>query len=105
MECAAAAERSRQPGELRAERESFCVRFDPVRRRWVVSWKWAGGSPPCELFSAVDEYPMPAEARAEYEAELDSWIRNGWLCEYDEGRLGPPKGSIPLMAVVQRTKV
>ena len=105
VECAAAAEGSRQPGELRAERESFCVRFDPVRRRWVVSWKWAGGSPPCELFSAVDEYPMPAEARAEYEAELDSWIRNGWLCEYDEGRLGPPKGSIPLMAVVQRTKV
>ena len=38
-------------------------------RRWVM-WKWAGDRPPGELGGAVDEYPVPEEARAEYEAEL-----------------------------------
>ena len=90
--------------ELKVEKDDFVVTFDPVLRRWTVSWKWSG-SPPSALGGAVHEYPVPAEARAEYETELDNWIRDGWLCEYDERELGPPKGSIPLMAVVQRSKV
>ncbi|KAF0287342.1 hypothetical protein FJT64_001467 [Amphibalanus amphitrite] len=90
---------------LKIEKEDFVVTFDPTRRRWVMSWKWAGGRAPGELGGAVDEYPVPEEARAEYEAELENWIRDGWLSEYDEEELGPAMGSIPLMAVMQRTKV
>ncbi|XP_043239685.1 uncharacterized protein LOC122390607 [Amphibalanus amphitrite] len=90
---------------LRIEKEDFVVTFDPTRRRWVMSWKWAGGRAPGKLGGAVDEYPVPEEARAEYEAELENWIRDGWLSEYDEEELGPAMGSIPLMAVMQRTKV
>ncbi|XP_043231265.1 uncharacterized protein LOC122386281 [Amphibalanus amphitrite] len=92
-------------GSLRVDREDFCVTFDPVRREWTVSWEWSAGNPPPDLAGHVDEYPVPAEARAEYEAELDDWVKNGWLREYDESEMGPPKGLIPLMAVVQKTKV
>ena len=99
--CAATGEET----TLKIEKEDFVVTFDPTRRRWVMSWKWAGGRPPGELGGAVDEYPVPEEARAEYEAELENWIRDDWLREYDEGELGPAMGSIPLMAVMQRTKV
>ncbi|XP_043234701.1 uncharacterized protein LOC122388023 [Amphibalanus amphitrite] len=92
-------------GSLRVDREDFCVTFDPVRREWTVSWEWSAGNPPPDLAGHVDEYPVPAEARAEYEAELGDWVKNGWLREYDESEMGPPKGLIPLMAVVQKTKV
>ena len=36
--------------------------------------------------------------------ELSEWVSNGWLVPYDEQRLGPPRGLIPLMAVRQRNK-
>ena len=32
------------------------------------------------------------------------WIMNGWLIPYPQERLGPPKGLIPLMAILQHTK-
>ena len=92
-------------GSLRVDREDFCVTFDPARRQWTVSWEWSAGNPPPDLAGRVGEYAVPAEARAEYEAELDAWVENGWLREYDESEMGPPKGLIPLMAVVQKTKV
>ena len=90
---------------LRVEREDFCVVFDPTLRRWTVTWDWSAGNPPPELAGRVGEYPVPAGARAEYEAELGDWVEKGWLREYNESEMGPPKGLIPLMAVVQRTKV
>ena len=40
----------------------------------------------------------------EYENELHDWIERKWLLEYDENVMGPPKGQIPLMAVIQRNK-
>ena len=33
-----------------------------------------------------------------------SWINNGWLVPYPENKLGPPKGLIPLIAVIQQSK-
>ena len=82
--CVADAEEPPRKGELKVEKEDFCVTFDLTQRRWIVSWKWAGGSPPSELSRGVGEYPVPAEARAEYEAELDIWIKEGWLREYEK---------------------
>ena len=40
----------------------------------------------------------------EYERELLAWIQNGWLIPYPESELGPPKGLIPLMAILQESK-
>ena len=33
-----------------------------------------------------------------------AWIQNGWLIPYPESDLGPPKGLIPLMAILQESK-
>ena len=50
------------------------------------------------------QYAVPAEARQEYENELETWIQNGWLVPYDETVLGKPRGLIPLMAIEQDNK-
>lgn len=39
-----------------------------------------------------------------YEQELSTWISSGWLILYPEEKLGPPKGLIPLMAILQQNK-
>ena len=38
--------------------------------------------------------------RGKYQEEVDSWIKKGWLKQWD----GPVTGVIPLLAVVQPTK-
>ena len=63
-----------------------------------------GTSPLGHFFFRVPEYTIPARARAEYDKELQNWIDNGWLVPYLEDKLGPPKGLIPLMAVIQQNK-
>ncbi len=35
---------------------------------------------------------------------MKAWIQNGWLIPYPESQLGPPKGLIPLMAILQESK-
>ena len=47
---------------------------------------------------------MPSQTRPAYEKELRAWIDAGWLIPYPHKKLGPPKGLIPLMAVVQQNK-
>lgn len=49
------------------------------------------------------EYRVPDRIRPVYEQELCAWI-DGWLIPYPECKLGPPKGLIPKMAVVQQNK-
>ena len=44
----------------------------------------------------VSEYPVVAEIQNEY----TPWRGNGWLMLYPEDKLGPPKGLIPLMAIL-----
>ncbi|KAF0293263.1 hypothetical protein FJT64_008856 [Amphibalanus amphitrite] len=63
----------------------------------------------CELTEvaggAAGEPVAARPARPEYDAELESWLRNGWLQPYDEAVHGPPRGLVPLMAVPQANKV
>ena len=35
---------------------------------------------------------------------MQAWILNGWLIPYLESKLEPPKGLIPLMAILQENK-
>ena len=49
-------------------------------------------------------YAVSAEARREYDDELNTWNENGWLTPYDEAVHGRPRGLIPLMAVEQGSK-
>ena len=62
------------------------------------------GELPSHLKNGVSEYTVTEEARKDYEEELETWIKNGWLLDYDEEEHRPPKGLIPLMAVVQENK-
>lgn len=47
---------------------------------------------------------MSNKIRAVYKEELQLWFTNGWLIPYPQEYLGPPKGLIPLMAIMQSTK-
>ena len=70
----------------------------------IASWKWLNGLSPSKLSNRVQEYAVPCHARDAYENEILQWQQNGWLLPYSEEELGPPKGLIPLMAVVQEQK-
>ena len=48
----------------------------------------------------MQEYAVPCHTRDAYENEILQWQWNGWLLPYSEEELGPPKGLIPLMAVM-----
>ena len=81
----------------------FSVTYDRRNKEWTVSWKWANSHSPSKLNNSVQEYAVPCHARDAYENEILQWQWNGWLLPYSE-ELGPPKGLIPLMAVVQEQK-
>ena len=89
---------------MELEEPDFHAKFDRSSNSWTVSWKWAGDQPPARLCNTIPEYNVPASARAEYDEELRNWIANEWLVPYPEEELGPPKGLIPLMAVIQHNK-
>ena len=82
----------------------FSVTDDRRNKEWTASWKWANDCSPNELSNSVQEYAVPCHARDAYENEILKWQQNGWLLPYPEEELGPPKGLIPLMAVVQEQK-
>uniref|UniRef100_A0A5S6QCD8 RNase H domain-containing protein n=1 Tax=Trichuris muris TaxID=70415 RepID=A0A5S6QCD8_TRIMR len=88
----------------RIEEKDFTVTYNPATRSWTVVWKWTNGLAPEVLPNAIHEYPPAPNVRTEYEEELNLWVQNGWLIPYDEGKLGPPKALIPLMAITQRSK-
>ena len=89
---------------IELEQPDFRAEFDQRTKSWTVSSKWFDDQPPEKLYNRVPEYTIPVRARAEYDEELQNWIDNGWLVPYPENKLGPPKGLIPLMAVIPQNK-
>ena len=59
---------------------------------------------PEQLLNVIPEYSVPDNIKTVYEEELEMWMANVWLIPYPEERLGPSKGLIPLMAIVQPSK-
>ncbi|XP_043212392.1 uncharacterized protein LOC122376558, partial [Amphibalanus amphitrite] len=86
---------------LALDAADFSARFEARTGEWTVAWKWADGEGPEYLQNQVAQYAVPPEARSAYDAELELWIREGWLQPYDERVDGPVRGLIPLMAVPQ----
>lgn len=87
--------------ELEVDAPDFSVRFDAARRVWTVAWKWANEAAPHCLNNTIAQYNVAPSMRQEFNEELETWMKNGWLVEYDEGQHGPPRGLLPLMAVKQ----
>ena len=108
LECACATKvrkSVREGGDaIEIDEPDLCVSFDATGKAWTVTWKWSDDTEPDALRNRVTEYAIPASARLSYEAEIEEWITNGWLEPYDDNRLGPAKGLIPLMAIVQQNK-
>ena len=90
--------------ELNVEERDFRASFDPATKEWMMEWKWSGDQEPGSLKNKIEEYAVPTAAREQYEAEIREWIQRGWLVLYNEDELGPPKGLIPMMAVIQEAK-
>ena len=91
-------------GEVSIEERDFCAEYDLSNGFWTVRWKWADGVEPGVLMNGVSEYAVPKVVRDQYDSEPRKWVDDGWLVPYDETELGPPKGLVPLMAVVQHNK-
>ena len=85
------------------DKPDFHAKYDAAKRVWTASWKWSGNQPPVSLKNRLSEYPTSKQLQGEYEQELQAWIQNGWLIPYPESELGPPKGLIPLMAIMTIT--
>ncbi|XP_037069745.1 uncharacterized protein LOC119091199, partial [Pollicipes pollicipes] len=86
---------------LEVDAADLTARFSGKKQAWTVAWEWKDGTGPECLHNVVAEYPVPADARQAYDAEIDAWISNGWLMPYDKQVDGPPRGLVPLMAVRQ----
>lgn len=89
---------------LRIDGEDFQAMYDPIKNQWLAEWKWSEDSEPSRLTNQVESYSVPRDQLDRYEAELKRWIAEGWLVPYDVSEMGPPKGLIPLMAVLQERK-
>ena len=89
---------------IEIDEPDFCASFDPSEKAWTVTWKWSDDAEPHAMRNRVSEYSIPTSARLSYEAEIEEWITNGWLEPYDDEKLGPAKGLIPLMAIIQQNK-
>ena len=48
---------------------------------------------------------MDNEVPTKQRNSIDTWIKDGWLIPYPNQKLGPPRGLIPLMAIVQQSKL
>ena len=86
------------------DKPDFHTEYDRDTNAWTALWKWSGDQLPISLRNRLSEYPPPTWFREQYEEELQAWIDNGWLRLYPDDELGPPRGLIPLMAVLQENK-
>ena len=91
-------------GAIEIDEPDFRVLFDASEKAWTVTWKWSDYAEPDALRNRVTEYAIPTAARSSYEEDIQDWIANGWLEPYDDRKMGPAKGLIPLMAIVQQNK-
>ena len=89
---------------IEIDEPDFRVLFDASEKAWTVTWKWSDDAEPDALRNRVTEYAIPTAARSSYEQEIQEWIANGWLEPYDDEKMGPAKGLIPLMAIFQQNK-
>jgi len=68
--------------------------------KWTVEWNWLDLEEGPMLENQVSLYKVQDDSQQAFETEVQEWITNGWLQEYD----GEFDGVIPLMAIVQQNK-
>ena len=102
--CAIATKVEKPVCAIEIDEPDFCASFDASEKAWTVTWKWSDDAELHAMQNSVSECSIPTSARLSYEAEIEEWITNGWLEPYDDEKLGPAKGLIPLMAIIHQNK-
>ena len=84
---------------IKLEDKDFSANFDG--KCWTVEWKWKNGVEPT-LKNLVGDYNsrLGDEVRTKYEREVNRWVDEGILTEWN----GRVDGVLPLMAVLQPSK-
>ena len=82
----------------------FTATFNHRSQAWTVAWNWSEEPTPEAEDNRVAEYAVAAEIRLDHERKLRTWMSSGWLVPNKEEELGPLKGLIPQMAVLQQHK-
>ena len=97
-------DRTTRCAAISINKPDFTATFDHHSQTWTASWKWSEDHAPERVHNEMSEYPVAVEIRNEYMQQLHIRINNGWLVPYPEDKLGPLKGLIPLMAILQENK-
>ena len=84
------------------KKENHVQVFDGVE--WRVKWKPKDGEVLDRLCNKVAKYVKPKCAKVDYENELQDWINQKRLLQYDKNEIVPRKKQFPLIAVIQRNK-
>jgi hypothetical protein len=83
---------------IQIEDTDFTAKFE--NGKWEVEWRWREEDFQDTLKNTVGHYPMSEKVQVDFDAEVEEWIREGWLQPYS----GDCKAVLPLMAVVQQNK-
>ncbi|KAF4737831.1 hypothetical protein FOZ62_029141, partial [Perkinsus olseni] len=95
-------------GDVTLSAPDFTAWWTTKEKCWTYKWVWADGEPPTGVVgSGVTEYssPLTDAERELYDAEIQQWIKNGWMIPYSEKAHGPIGNVYPLMKVRQLHKV
>ena len=84
------------------------LRWDNDKQHWTLHWQWRDGQAPTSpIGSGIGQYArhnLSDKQESQFCDEMDAWVENGYLIEYDEATYGPPAAIIPLLAKDQAHK-
>ena len=84
------------------------VTWIAAEKRWQMSWKWKDGQEPTnKIGHGIGEYSrakLTPDQEEKFCAEVDSWVKNGWLVEHNPAIHGDPAAVLPFIAVAQEHK-
>ena len=89
---------------IHVDQPDFFTEFNHQQKTRITTRKLTVDAAPVQLRNKVQEKPVSKDIRDTYEQELKTWITNDQLIPDPEGRLGPPMGLVPYMAVMQHSK-
>jgi len=88
--------------------DDVAVRWRANEHRWELTWVWKDDIPPTfPIGSGISEYPrskLTHDQEALFSSEVQKWLENGWLVEYDVEKHGEPMCVLPLIAQAQEHK-
>ena len=76
----------------------FAANFDG--KKWTVQWEWEGSLPAGQLQQI--NYNIAPEAQEAFDQEVQEWVTEGYLVEWNPAVHGAVRNMVPLMCVQQK---